>query len=56
MLGEARGKFAQIAGPGGAGGLNGADLKTSGNAELEKLDKELVEYVPNGTPLTFVIG
>jgi hypothetical protein len=56
MLGEARGKFAQIAGPGGAGGLNGADLKTAGNAELEKLDKELVEYVSGGTPLTFVIG
>jgi hypothetical protein len=57
MLGEARSKFATIAGPGSSGiTLNGKDLQTAGNAELEKLDKELVELVSGGTPMTFVIG
>jgi hypothetical protein len=57
MLGEARSKFATIAGPGSGGiTLNGKDLQTAGNAELEKLDKELVELVSGGTPMTFVIG
>jgi hypothetical protein len=57
ILGEARGKFANIAGPGGAGGLNGADLKSSGKEELMALDKELETYIPghSGT-YTFVIG
>jgi hypothetical protein len=57
MLGEARSKFGSIAGPGSGGiTLNGTALLTAGAAELEKLDKELVEYVSGGTPMTFVIG
>jgi len=56
ILGEARGKFANIAGPGGAGGLNGSDLKSAGKEEMEKLDKELETYVPGGTGLTWIIG
>ena len=56
ILGEARSKFANIAGPGGAGGLNGADLKSAGKEEMEKLDKELETYVPGGTGLTWIIG
>jgi hypothetical protein len=56
MLGEARGKFSQIAGPGGAGGLNGADLKSAGKEELAALDKELETYIPGGTGYTLVIG
>jgi len=57
MLGEARSKFGSIAGPGSGGiQLNGGDLKSSGKEELEKLDKELVEYVVGGMPMTFVIG
>ena len=57
MLGEARSKFATIAGPGSGGiTLNGKDLQTAGKEELEKLDKELVELVSGGTPMTFVIG
>ena len=56
MLGEARGKFSNIAGPGGAGGLNGADLKSAGKEELEKLDKELEMFVAGGTGYTLVIG
>jgi len=56
ILGEARSKFANIAGPGGAGGLNGTDLKAAGKEEMEKLDKELETYVPGGTGLTWIIG
>ena len=56
ILGEARSKFANIAGPGGAGGLNGSDLKAAGKEEMEKLDKELETYVPGGTGLTWIIG
>jgi hypothetical protein len=57
MLGEARSKFATIAGPGSGGiTLNGKDLQSAGKEELEKLDKELVELVSGGTPMTFVIG
>jgi hypothetical protein len=59
ILGEARSKFAQIAGPGGAGGLNGADLKSSGKEEIAALDKELETHIPagsNGTGYTLIIG
>lgn len=56
ILGEARGKFAQIAGPGGAGGLNGSDLKSAGKEEMAALDKELETLISGGTGYTFVIG
>lgn len=58
MLGEARSKFAQIAGPGGAGSLNGDALKSAAKEEMEKLDKEIELYVAGhgGHSYTFVIG
>jgi hypothetical protein len=56
MLGEARSKFANIAGPQGGGQLNGGDLKSAGKEELEKLDKELETLIPGGTGYTWVIG
>ncbi len=56
MLGEARSKFASIAGPGSAIQMNGSDLKSSGKEEIEKLEKEINDMVPGVTPLTFVIG
>jgi hypothetical protein len=57
MLGEARSKFGNIAGPGGSGiQLNGTALMTAGQQEIEKLEKEINDMVPGGTPLTFVIG
>lgn len=56
MLGEARSKFANIAGPGGAGGLNGADLKSAGKEELAALDKELETLISGGTGYSFIIG
>jgi hypothetical protein len=56
MLGEARSKFGTIAGPQSAITLNGAALMADGKAEIEKLEKEIGDLVPGGTPLTFVIG
>jgi hypothetical protein len=56
ILGEARSKFAQIAGPQGGSQLNGGDLKSASKEEVEKLEKELDTYVAGGTGYTFIIG
>jgi hypothetical protein len=56
MLGEAREKFSQIAGPQSGTSLNGAALKGEGKAEIDTLEADLVNYKDGGTPLTFVIG
>jgi hypothetical protein len=56
MLGEAREKFASIAGPQGGTTLNGTALKTEGVAEIDKLEQDLLLYTDGGTPLGFVIG
>jgi len=41
MLGQAREKFAQIAGPGGGSSLNGAAMKSEGQADIDKLTEDL---------------
>jgi hypothetical protein len=56
MLGEAREKFATIAGPQGGTTLNGTALKAEGNAMIEKLDLELTNNFDGQKPMTFVIG
>ena len=56
MLGEAREKFAQIAGPQGGTSLNGTALKNEGKELADKLDEEIKTYQDGGIPLTFVIG
>ena len=56
MLGEAREKFATIAGPQGGTTLNGTALKSEGNAMIEKLDLELTNNFDGQKPMTFVIG
>jgi hypothetical protein len=56
ILGQARGKFASIAGPQGGGQLNGAALIQESQAEMEKLEEELKNYVDGSQPLTWVIG
>lgn len=56
MLGQAREKFAQIAGPAGGSSLNGAALKTEAQADLERLTKELETVVPGGSGYSFIIG
>jgi len=56
MLGEARSKFATIAGPQGGTSLNGDSLKSEAAADLEKLEEDLKTYTEGGTPMGFIIG
>ena len=56
MLGEARSKFATIAGPQGGSTLNGDALKNEAMQEMEKLEKDVQEAVPGGTGYGFTIG
>ena len=56
MLGEARSKFATIAGPQGGSTLNGDTLKAEAQQEMDKLEKEVSEAVPGGTGYGFLIG
>lgn len=48
MIGEARSKFSQIAGPQGGSQLNGADMKREGQEDLVRLDLELRNLVDGG--------
>lgn len=56
MIGEARERFSQIAGPQGGTSLNGTAMKTEAKTDIEKLEKELMEQVTNGVGYTFIIG
>ena len=56
MLGEARSKFASIAGPQGGGTLNGAAMKSEAQTQMDGLIEQLKMYVDGSQPLTWVIG
>ena len=56
VIGEAREKFAQIAGPQGGTQLNGTALKTEAKAEMEALEEELKRFMDGSKPYTWVIG
>ena len=56
MLGEARSKFATIAGPQGGSSLNGDALKAEAQTEMEKLESDISLAVPGGTGYGFTIG
>ena len=56
MLGEARSKFATIAGPQGGSTLNGDSLKAEAAQEMEKLELEVSMAVPGGVGYGFTIG
>ena len=56
MLGEARSKFATIAGPQGGSTLNGDNLKAEGLADIEKLEEEVKTQIPGGVGYGFTIG
>jgi hypothetical protein len=56
MLGEAREKFATIAGPGGGTSLNGQSLKSEAQQEMEKLEQEVSQQIPGGVGYSFLIG
>ena len=55
-IGQAREKFATIAGPQGGSSLNGAALKSEGQALLDKLDEEIKNFADGGFPLTWIMG
>ena len=56
IIGEAREKFASIAGPQGGGQLNGTQMKTEGKEIMDAKIEELKMYVDASQPLTWVIG
>ena len=56
IMGEAREKFASIAGPGGGTSLNGSALKSEGLAQQTQLLEDLKRYVDYSQPLTWIIG
>jgi hypothetical protein len=56
IIGEAREKFATIAGPQGGGSLNGSAMKAEGMAGMALCIEELKNYVDGSQPITWVIG
>lgn len=56
IIGEAREKFASIAGPGGGTSMNGAAMKSEAKAEQERLIEDLKRYMDYSQPLTWVQG
>jgi hypothetical protein len=57
MLGEARSKFpGGLPGPGGSVLLNGEQMKSEGQAEMEKLEMELQNFVTSRDGMPFRIG
>jgi glycosyltransferase involved in cell wall biosynthesis len=56
IIGEAREKFATIAGPQGGGALNGGAMKSEAKTEMDALIEQLKMYVDGSQPLTWVIG
>ena len=56
IIGEAREKFASIAGPQGGTALNGASLKAEAQAEMDRLIDDLATYTDHSQPLTWIIG
>jgi hypothetical protein len=56
MLGQARSKFASIAGPGSPITLNGAALISEAKEEIAALDKEIDTLVSGGTGYYFITG
>jgi hypothetical protein len=55
-LGEAREKFATIVGPQGGTTLNGAALKSEGQATMDKLIEDLKMFVDGSQPYGFIFG
>ena len=55
-IGNAREKFATIAGPQGGTSLNGAALKQEGAELLKDLDLQIQNFVDGGTPMTWIMG
>lgn len=55
ILGEARGMFQTLAGPGGGITMNGAELKQEANEEIQKLEEELLRFVTSTKGMPFIM-
>jgi hypothetical protein len=56
IIGEAREKFSQYAGPQGGSSLNGAAMKAEAQTAMDKCIEDLRNYVDGSQPLSWVIG
>jgi hypothetical protein len=56
IIGEAREKFGQYAGPQGGSQLNGTAMKGEAQAQMDSLIEQLKLYVDGSQPITWVIG
>jgi hypothetical protein len=56
IVGEAREKFGQIAGPQGGGTLNGTAMKGEAQSQMDAQIEQLKNYIDGSQPITFVIG
>ena len=56
IIGEAREKFSNIAGPQGGGTLNGTAMKTEAQTIMDAKIEELKMYVDGSAPLSFIVG
>jgi hypothetical protein len=56
ILGQARSKFSSVAGPQGAGQLNGTALLAESQQEMDRLDEEIKRYIDGSAPLTWITG
>jgi len=56
IIGEAREKFATIAGPQSGTSLNGSAMKAEGTAMMQQCIEDLKNYVDGSVPITWVIG
>lgn len=56
IIGEAREKFATLAGPQGGSSLNGTAMKSEAQAQMDALLLDLKNYVDGSQPLSWVIG
>jgi hypothetical protein len=55
-IGNAREKYASIAGPGGGTTMNGGNLKSEAADLFAALEEDLKNYVDGSTPTSFIIG
>jgi len=56
IIGEAREKFTNIAGPQGGGTLNGTAMKSEAQVAMDAKIEELKMYVDGSQPLSWIIG
>lgn len=55
-LGNAYEQYTSLAGPNGSVTLNGTQLKAEAALAMERLEKEIREFIDGGTPLSFIVG